>query len=313
MGMLADIIEDVAAGIARVAISGAGMLARIGLRIVADIVPRIQNAYQAAKEEFHRQKEARTQEALEEINNELAWLQKRKHERGSLTSDELGRARKLVREREILMGTLQKKDEARIVAEMNENQDEYAAVTINDDDLHIIQGSVGQTFYGKKCPRCGMPMRLQWHLGNQVSIAGIAWACTGWYWPGNGMAHRCSHWEEVSMEDRDIFARAKRPEFEDLTSTQFEQLVTNHTSLVVRRFGDVLHERSRVEAYRCPVHGEELVLREKRAHHGRLMDRYFLGCPRWLPDGTGCPYIVKLKSAAQLHFYLEAATGEGVI
>jgi hypothetical protein len=92
----------------------------------------------------------------------------------------------------------------------------------------------------------------------------------------------------------------------------FNGLVLGHSDLVVRRYQDALHAHSSTDAYRCPVHGETLALREKRDARS-LLDRYFLGCPRWLPDRTGCPYIVKLKSAAQLDAYLRAAEGEGVI
>ena len=62
----------------------------------------------------------------------------------------------------------------------------------------------------------------------------------------------------------------------------------------------------------CPIHSEPMRLRRKRDAEG-LLDLYFYGCPRWKADGTGCNYLQKLKSAAQLAAALETTTGRGLL
>ena len=69
--------------------------------------------------------------------------------------------------------------------------------------------------------------------------------------------------------------------------------------------------RTGVTNYRCPVHKERLLPRRKHDAFA-LLDEFFLGCPRWTPDGEGCNFVVKLKSAAQLAGFL-ASAGESVI
>ena len=43
------------------------------------------------------------------------------------------------------------------------------------------------------------------------------------------------------------------------------------------------------------------------------LDEYFLGCPRWLHDNSGCNFLIKLKSAAQISSVLNSEVQKGVL
>jgi hypothetical protein len=326
MGILSDILGSLAVGVVKVAIAGGGALARIGARIATEAKPRIIAAIIAFRDEWERRQANRERqkvvvhpavgEELREVNEKLARLGQKAASQG-LNQREQGFKEELVLRRNQLMVEIQNADEFRIAKGIAEAESEYAALTITDSTTHLLQSTVGQTLYGKKCPKCGWQMQVQWDRSkSSVDANQLGWGCTGWYWQGNGNPHRCNHWESLVKDDLDVFARAQRPEFSELNPKQFSDLVLGHTEIVINRMEDVRQDkmvRGSVEAYRCPVHGEELVLRQKKEHNGRLLDMYFLGCPRWKVQGNGCQYIVKLKSPAQLHAYLEASTGEGVI
>ncbi|NMG14226.1 hypothetical protein [Aromatoleum bremense] len=326
MGIITDILETLAVGAVKVAIAGGGALARIGARVIAEARPRIAAAVRAVRDDWQRRQADRwetstssadVRDELREINDRLARLAMRARGSG-LTPDERSQKEKWIYRRGDLLAALQGSDEQRIAESIaDDHRSEYDALTISDRTTHLLQSTVGQTLYGKKCPKCGWPMQLQWNRRLEaIGAHDMGWGCTGWYWTRNGVGHRCEHWESLAPQDYDVFARARRPEFSDLTPAQFSGLVLGHSDQVITRMDDVRNDkalRGNVEAYRCPVHGEPMVLRKKNQHLGRLMDMYFLGCPRWKMDGHGCEYMVKLKSPAQLHAYLEASTGEGVI
>jgi hypothetical protein len=71
-------------------------------------------------------------------------------------------------------------------------------------------------------------------------------------------------------------------------------------------------KQEKTDRYLCPVHNEPMVVREKRDAQG-LLDQFFFGCPRWLPNGKGCSQIVKLKSPGQLASALESFYGRGIL
>ena len=328
MGILSNILESLAIGIAKVAIAGGGALARIAARVAAEAKPRIIAAITAARDEWNRRRELQQRdtdfisktditEEIREINDRLARLAKSLQSR-ELTSKENGLRRELDQRRTSLKAVLQSEDELRIAESIADNQDEYTAVSISNDNSHLLQSTVGQTIYGKLCPDCGWQMQLQWNRDkSSVTTNDFGWGCTGWYWRGPGnRPHRCEHWEALAPEDFDIFGRANRAEYTELKPLTFAKMVLDHSPQVIKRIEAVRNDRdtrSSIEAYRCPVHGESLVLRQKQQHEGRLLNMYFLGCSRWNPEGHGCQFIVKLKSPAQLNAYLEAATGEGII
>ena len=86
--------------------------------------------------------------------------------------------------------------------------------------------------------------------------------------------------------------------------------------IIVERIEDLRSDKNNksegAELYRCPTHGEKLILRKKNQATG-LLDQYFLGCPKWKPNDLGCGYIVKLKSPMQLTTLLKQETGSGIL
>ena len=124
--------------------------------------------------------------------------------------------------------------------------------------------------------------------------------------------------EPLGESDLDLFANLGRPEFSPPAS-ELTRLVTKVTREVrVRAALESIrsNHRSRrigVRIYRCPLHGESLVLQKKREGSADLFDEFFLGCPRWLPDNEGCNFVVKLKSAARISSVFDHELGEGLI
>lgn len=326
MGILTEIFSSLAIGAIKAAIAGGGALARIGARAVAEARPRIAAAVQAVRQQYRLARAKRAVRTgsrdvihaeLGAINDLLAELGDKARRSGGLSAKERSKKEELVHQRQQLLSALQSVDEQRIAEKIVDELSEYDALTISNDTSHLLQSTVGQTLYGKPCPKCGWQMQLQWDRNKStIGTDDFGWGCTGWYWKGKGVPHKCAYWEPLAPEDYDIFAQAKRPEYSELSAKQFSALVLGHGNNVVKRMDDVRHDsslRGSVDAYRCPVHGEPLVLQQKREHSGRLLDMYFLGCPRWKGRDEGCQFMVKLKSPAQLHAYLEAATGDGVI
>ncbi len=86
--------------------------------------------------------------------------------------------------------------------------------------------------------------------------------------------------------------------------------------VIVERMDDIRADlsarHSGVELATCPVHGANMVLRRKAKPTG-FLDTYFLACPYWSSDNTGCGFIEKLKSGAQLAALLKSETGHGVL
>lgn len=308
------ILSQVFAAAADVAITGAGALFRAAKKIVDAAVPRIQAAIAAAKNTWNQARNQRSDTdisgELRDINEHLSRLKQQYERTGKVDADLVERLKARRRE---LRGELRESDEFTAASDIAENEKEYDSFVIDDDSTHIIEAAMGQTVYNKPCPKCKWPMRLQWKRGLTVtSTTDLGWACTHWYWKNNG-AHACNHWEKLHPDDFQIFAKANRPEFTELTATQFSGMVLAHQPEVIDRMEIVLKDDqvNSVTAYRCPGHGEPLVLRKKIKHDGTLLGMYYLRCPRWDGD-VGCQYMVKLKSPAQLHAFLSASTGQGV-
>ncbi len=311
MGILSEIFSTVA----NVAITGAGAAFRVAKNFVNAAIPRIQAAIATVKSTWANARAQRSETdiggELQDINDHLDRLKKQFERTGKVDLDLVERLK--ARRREI-KGELRESDEFTAASDIAENEKEYDSFVIDDDSTHIIEAAMGQTVYNKPCPKCKWPMRLQWKRGLTVtSTTDLGWGCTHWYWNNNG-GHTCNHWEKLHSDDFQIFAKANRPEFTELTASQFSGMVLAHQPEVIGRMDTVLKDDqvNSVNSYRCPGHGEPLVLRKKIKHDGTLLDMYYLRCPRWEGVDAGCQYMVKLKSPAQLHAFLSASTGQGV-
>lgn len=293
-------------------ISAATTIIDVASKTVKDILNAAHTAYQnyfgdndqAQKESSERTKE-KAKDELKEVNNELIHLRRKRN----LTPDDRRRMDDLVNRRDELTATISGADEISVASEINETPNAFDKFEVDNDRAHIFQGMVGPSSFGKKCPTCGREMQLQWARNiTTVSTHDFFWGCTGWY------EQACRFSLPVTRDEMNIFTRVDAPEY-DLTNREFTDLILmpRASDLITERMNDSISDqrrrRSGAENYRCPVHGEDLVLREKRQATG-LLDQYFLGCPRWQ---DGCSHMIKLKSAAQLSTYLLKETGRGIL
>src|SRR5690606_9735747 len=124
------------------------------------------------------------------------------------------------------------------------------------------------------------------------------WACVGYY----DSRRRCLHSEPLTASDFRLFVNVRRQGFK-LAPIELSELVLDQRPGRGRTAMRDLIERLQstrqgIDGYRCPIHKERLVPREKRLPEG-LLDQFFLACPRFDADGNGCNYLVKIKSPAQ--------------
>lgn len=257
------------------------------------------------------------QDKLIEVNNELLALLD-KNARTNLSTAERRRADHLQQERSELRKSISGVEELVAAQEIVEEPDAFEKFTVRNDRAHLIQGQVGVSAFGKKCPRCGRDMILQWPRGlNSIKTEHFFWGCSGWYQLGAAGQRACQKTLQLSSRDLQIFARTDAPEAKMSNSALSELVLMPEASQVIsERLDDSMADLRRahkgIDAYRCPTHGEPLVLRKKK-QAGPLLDQYFLGCPRWRPNNQGCGYIVKLKSPMQLSTLLKKQTGAGLL
>ncbi len=274
------------------------------------------NNYQEKKsrERLSRIKEQARDELIE-VNDELLSIL---HRRGGLSGVEKRRAELLYERRDELKNKIAGVDEVSVAREINESPDAFEKFIVNNDRAHILQGQVGVSVFGKQCPNCGRDMLIQWRRSvDTAKVSDFFWGCSGWYDTLPNGQRACSTTMRISESDMNIFARTDTPEYQ-VNNEELTELVMlpGPSSIVTERMNDVISDQRAqhrgAEDYRCPTHGEELVLRKKNQATS-LLDQYFLGCPRWKPNNQGCGYMVKLKSAAQLSTLLKKETGAGVL
>ena len=143
------------------------------------------------------------------------------------------------------------------------------------------------------------------------------WACSGWYIEINGR-RACNRQELLSPDDLLLFTNLKRPEFTISSRELTDAALDPARAERLRQALDSIRAEHRkrdigIALYRCPVHGESMVMRRKNVQTADLLDEFFLGCPRWLSDGSGCSFVVKLKSAAQMSAVLDGERQEGLL
>ncbi|WPL18969.1 Zn-finger domain associated with topoisomerase type I [Thiorhodovibrio winogradskyi] len=265
------------------------------------------------------QQQEQTERQLQQINEEILALRKRYFDRGGLTEADRQRSRQLTAERARLsqeLGTLDKFNNAETI--VREEKD-YQVINIADSTTHILQYHVGQSTYNKACPVCGRPMVLQWRRDQATVQANeVFWGCSGWYHIDAHNHRACTQTARLSPEDLSLFANRNRKEFE-LTPTELDGHVRSpqraaRLQQVVESIRSQQNKSSMgIDGYRCPIHGERLRLRSKRDATDNILDRYFLGCPRWLPNNQGCGFLVKLKSPAQLAAVVNAQQHQSML
>ena len=251
---------------------------------------------------------------LDETNTRIQRLRQKFLDRGVLSPADIEENQHLMNLRRLLMAELDALDQVAMAEQVVEAEDELEVQDLNDDQLHILQYQVGQNALNKSCRVCHRKMVLQWE--SKLLIVNrrdqFFWGCSGFYVPP---PRQCKHTEKLQDSDFNVLLTTQRSEF-SCTAQELAEVTFNKDP---RRIRDAIRSiRSKqqktkqgLERYRCPVHGERLMLKEKK-DSADLHDQFFLGCPRWLPDNQGCNYIVKLKSAGQISAALNAGGEEGV-
>jgi len=254
---------------------------------------------------------------LTNVNDELLSIVDKYHRTGSVTDKEKERAHFFQEERKRLKDKLDNIDEILVAKDINDESESFEKIYLDDSKAHILQGQVGVSSFGKQCPNCGRTMLVQWPRAAGIAkVADFFWGCPGWYVVKNGQ-RACSTTILLSDADLNIFTKTDSLEAqvsnEELTSMV---LLPDPSNIITERMSDVISDQSSrrigIESYRCPTHGEKLILRQKKQASG-LLDQYFLSCPRWQPHNKGCGYMVKLKSAMQLSTLLKKQTGRGIL
>lgn len=255
-------------------------------------------------------KRERIDRELEDVNCRTMLLRKRYYERGHLSASDKRQNERLHRQRAELAKELEALDQTATAEVIVKEADKYRPLQINVELTHILQYHVGQSTFNKNCRVCGRAMLLQYKREQPVAaIDDFFWVCIG----NHSRKKHCQRAEPLSASDFNLFVNVCRPEFDlapiELSDLLFEQ----HPKKVQEAMRDLIvsgqRTRNGIDGYRCPIHKERLLLREKRSP-ARLIDQFLLGCPRYDKDDNGCNYLVKIKSPAQFSAVFEA-TGEG--
>lgn len=251
---------------------------------------------------------------LDETNTRIQQLRQKYFDRGELSPADKEENQHLLKRRQLLMAELDALDQVATAEQVIEAEDELEVQDLNDDQLHILQYQVGQNALNKICKVCHRKMVLQWRsellLVNRRGQ--FYWGCSGYYVPP---PRQCKHTEKLQEADFNVLLTTPRSEF-SCTAQELAEVTFNKDPQRVRDAIRSIRSKQQkakqgLDRYRCPVHGERLILKEKKSSTD-LHDQFFLGCPRWLPGNQGCNYIVKLKSAAQISAALDAGGEEGV-
>jgi hypothetical protein len=253
---------------------------------------------------------------LQEVNARIQRLRQKYQEKGSLNQADRESWEYLKQQRNDLNSKLTALDQINTAEDIVKQEKDYEATTVSDDNAQILQYHVGQSTHNKICT-CGRPMVLQWN--RELSTAGLKdffWGCSGWYIVNNGK-RICARQVRLSQEDLILFANLNRDEFKLKSAELTRKTLDPKRAKRVRDALDSIraeHRKRRlgIAIYRCPIHGESLRLQRKKQTTNGLLDEYFLGCPRWLPNNAGCDFKVKLKSAAQISSVLVAEHDQGV-
>lgn len=282
-----------------------------------ELVNGFATGFSEAVREEPKSVQERNERELQQVNEEIVGLQKRYRDQGGLNDQQKARWRKLKERRDALNQEIEAIDKFSAAEEIVQEEKNYRPIVISDDNAHILQYHVGQSAYNKLC-HCGRVMVLQWN--RSVATAGLNdffWGCSGFYIKVDGRSV-CHRTQKLTTEDLNLFANLNRPEFEIDSASLTRETINPVKARRIRQALDSIKgaqqsKKMGIATYRCPIHGESLRLRRKNQSSDQLLDEYFLGCPRWLPDNAGCNFLVKLKSAAQISSVLDTERNQGVL
>ncbi|GAB1348706.1 hypothetical protein MASR1M107_09180 [Ignavibacteriales bacterium] len=243
----------------------------------------------------------------QDINERIFDLEAKRKRDGRLSQNDRHELDDLYDQRKALIDQVIQFSEVEAAGEFAENSTDFEDVEVDNSNIHIVQFHVGQLVSNKKCHSCGRPMILQWNRNSRnTGLTDIFWGCTGYY---SGV---CRATAPLQKSDTRLFTNTTREEFQ-ITAGQLETIIQHPVAQqnIVKRMRNIKYET--IEKYLCPEHGLELVQREKHNPTGGLLDQFFLGCPMWKQDGSGCNFVMKITPAAQLSSIHEIKNGRGLL
>lgn len=258
-----------------------------------------------------------TKERLRVVNDEIMHLRNQLMSSSRLSDRDRKRWEELRAEREQLLSKLNQGKEVRAAEKIMESEGVIDKVEIVTETAHVLQYNAFADTLGKQCRVCRRPMKLQWK--RDLSVAepkDFYWGCTGWYVQQGGR-RACTHTEQLQRNEYGLMTDTTAPEF-SMTAEEFGIILTDKgtETIIDTRLSDLKSDLSSghrgVELATCPVHGENMVLRQKQNAIG-LLDAYFLACLYWQPNNAGCTFIEKLKSGSQIAALLKSETGRGIL
>lgn len=264
-------------------------------------------AYNDYKSGNSYQEKRKNRNSRHDINARIVDLEDKRKRDGRLSEYEKHELDQLYARRKSLVDEAISFNEMEAAGEFTENSSDYEDLEVDSSSIHIVQFHVGQSVSNKRCSVCGRPMTLQWNRSSKnTSLTDMFWGCTGYY------SGACRATAPFQKSDARLFTNTGREEFQ-ITAVQLDTIIQHPAAQqnIVKRMRDIKFET--IEKYLCPEHGLELVQQEKHNPTGGLLDQFFLGCPMWKRDGTGCNYVMKIKSAAQLSSVLEIKNGRGLL
>lgn len=316
MGFISDLFSAAASmgrAILGVVAPAVGAVVQAAKRFIDEVV----TGYNAGRREEPKTAREHIERELHTVNEELVRLQL--VARSSGLNEYQSRRLKHLRERRISLNEeISAIDQVLTAQEVVEEEENFKPIVITDSTAHILQYHVGQSTHNKLCRRCGCVMLLQWN--RDTATAGLHdffWGCSDYYNQRNGQEF-CRHTERLTLDDLNLFANMNRPEFDISADTLTKETINPTKARRIRQALDSIKDKQQSKrlgliTYRCPVHGESLRLRRKNRPEDHLFDEYFLGCPMWLPNGNGCNFLIKLKSAAQISSVLDVEQRLGVL
>ncbi len=305
MGFFSNLLKTAGVFVEAAVYAAGTVAAYVGAK-VAKFVAVARDAYNDYKIKNLDSAKRDINSTLENINGMIIDLESKLKYNGKLSPYENHQLDELYEKRRQMIDEKSSINEIGTAKEIAENSSDFDDVVIDDSKVHILQFHVGQTVSNKLCPQCKRPMQVQWRIGkSHAGLGDLFWGCTGFY------ENTCHRTLPFTSADFNLFTKVNREEFQ-MTADDFNSVVMVPSSQksISKRVSELKNEP--VDIYSCPIHGSELVLREKRGAIG-LLDQYFLGCPLWNDQKTGCNYVMKLKSGAQLASLLESKTGRGIL
>lgn len=297
-----------------------GAAARSAQAVVKEAKQFVDQVWKVAQQAIRGKPESekeRVERELQDVNDRIQRLRKRYQENGSVSPADKRQWQDLRERRQEFNAHIRDLERGTNAAEIANDEKNYDSIKITDDTAHVLIYHVGQSTFSKTCA-CGRTMVLQWPRKIVTpTLKDFFWACSGW-WIEGPRGRVCNKKLKMSDGDFNLFAKLDKPEFRqdgsDLTRIVIDPNRAKRVRAALESIRDE-HKKRRlgIKIYRCPTHGESLVLQRKRKAARDILDEYFLGCPRWLPGGTGCTFLVKLKTAAQISSVLDSETKQGVI